>query len=127
MTDDKDSALHDYLKTSASEIAKKLSKQEPLDFLEVMAEQEKKRAELEKKLLEECFVGRKVVINQNSYLHIKDKMGVGVVATKVVRTIKMTLSDESIYSQAEEFGRRYEEQFHGGKDVFIIETDYSEK
>ena len=45
MTEDKESALHDFLEKSAGEIATKLSQGKPLDFLDAMAAQEDKRAE----------------------------------------------------------------------------------
>ena len=45
MTEDRESALHGFLKESAREIARKLSREKPLDFLDAMAEQEGKRAE----------------------------------------------------------------------------------
>lgn len=45
MTEDKESALHDFLKESACEITGKLLKKKPLDFLDVMAELEGQRAE----------------------------------------------------------------------------------
>jgi len=45
MTEDKESALHDFLKKSAHDIAAKLSQEKYLDFLDAMAEQEDKRAE----------------------------------------------------------------------------------
>jgi len=86
----------------------------------------KGRAELEKKLAEECFPGKRVENDVlPSYIYIyKDKK---IVADKSIGTIKMTIYDEDFLSQAIDFARRYEKQF-GLKEhhaPFIIETDYS--
>jgi len=78
---------------------------------------QKNRVELEKKLAEECFSGKKIeVIGTLMYID-------NGVACKYFGNILMYVKDKSVELQAQEFGRRYEEQFNIKN--FIIETDYS--
>lgn len=86
--------------------------------------EEKKRVQLEEKLAKKYFSGRVDIFNDN-YIHIWDESGSEIIATKAIRTVKMQIRKKSLYPLAEKFGRAYEQQFHEGKDIFIIEKDYS--
>ena len=79
----------------------------------------RKRRELEEKLAKECFDGRKIDIIGDLITIDNGK------AFKYIGTILMYVKNADIFAEAQEFGKRYEEQFHEGKNVFIIETDYS--
>jgi len=87
---------------------------------------EKERMRLEKQLAEECFP-KCHVDSMGNLFFIRTNVICNYVADKNVGTIVMRLYKRKFESQAQEFARRYEEQF-GLKEHstdFIIETDYS--
>lgn len=84
---------------------------------------EMERAILEGKLAEECFPGQAKLVTGVGVPHISVERGGKPLAFKWIGIVKMDVYDKNILSQAEQFGRRYEEQFSVRN--FIIETDYS--
>ncbi|MDO8517113.1 MAG: hypothetical protein Q7S33_03215 [Nanoarchaeota archaeon] len=85
---------------------------------------ETEQGELELTLAKQCFSGKEIKPSITLPL-IRISYCEKEMASKMIGTTKITIYDKSILSQAEEFGRRYEDQFH--IPSFTIETDYSEK
>ena len=87
----------------------------------------KERARLEEQLAKECFPRKIVKLDMPNLIGVRTSPISNRLADKYIGTITMTVYDKSILPQAQEFARRYEEQF-GLKEHstdFIIETDYS--
>lgn len=84
-----------------------------------------RKVDLEKKIADECFVGKEIYYipddNMPNFMNITNKEG--RLAFKRIGDVKMDVYDESIFPQAMEFAKRYEEQFNIKE--FTIETDYS--
>lgn len=94
-----------------------------VEVVDVTRERElaKNRGLLEKELATKCFPKKEIILN-DTILYIRARGG--MLAEKMIGTIKMTVYDESILPQTEKFAEKYEYTFNVSD--FIIQTDYSQ-
>ena len=92
---------------------------------DITAEKEENlnRARLEKKLAEECFLGKVIKLSDNS-LFIRNMGSNKLVAYKFIGLTRINVYDKLVLEQAKTFGAMYESAFNMTGD-FLVETDYS--
>ena len=88
-------------------------------------EREEEQGRLELTLVRQCFFPPTQVKRLTSGCIVVFDASGEPLASKIIEREKMKVYNESVLPQAEEFGKRYEEQFH--ISAFTIETDYSGK
>lgn len=84
-------------------------------------ERKKEQAKLEREIIEECFVGRRIIFVERFSASIFEEGR--KLALKYFGQGDMLVYDEDVLEEAKEFARRYEEQFSPEED-FVITTDY---